>query len=516
MIYGLGTAAGSLANLVLLPLYGHRLSPAEFGRLETLTAAQQVLLILCAAGMGSSLFSLYCDEADPTRRRALAGTALCLVAAAALALAGVAMVAAPWLGAVVLRGAEPEWIRLAAVQASGGAIVLVPLAVLRARGAAIGFVCLSVGQVLATAGLAAVAVAGLHLGVMGVLAAGALVSGVLGLATLVGYGIAGGLKFDRSLIRSLLGLGACHVPSSIAAWVTQLADRYFLLWAAGPAQVGLYGMGYKLGSLPAAAVSQPLALAWPSHLSGLARHEGAHAASAAADGDPEGGAAGEPTGGAAGKSSGGAAGELDSSEREAPNVVERACSTALEYAVAAAAGIGVAAFLFVDLLLSLVAEDAYSGAAPIVSWILAGNVFTAAYPVLLSGINLSGRYGLYPVLTGAGAVTNLGLNALLIPRFGATGAAAATTAAYACQAALAFAVSRALRPIAFPWGRLAALLLIAASAAAAGQSGGYATKAACLAAFAGLTLVWLRLRPSERPAGSAGGWWSAPGGPSAR
>lgn len=479
IIYGLGTAAGSLANFILLPLYGHRLSPSEFGRLETLTAAQQILLVLCAAGLGSSLFSMYCDEDDPDRQRALSGTALCLVAAISLGVGGLAFVLAPLLAAVTLRGADPTWVRLVAVQASGGALVLVPLAVLRARGQAFGFVCLSVGQVLATALLAAYAVAGLGLGVQGVLTAGAVVSGTLGLGTLAWWAIRVGIAFDPTIVRPLLGLGTCHVPSSLAAWITQLADRYLLLWAGGPAQVGLYGMGYKLGSLPAAAVSQPLALAWPAHLGRLAR-EGEAAAS-------------------------------------------RACAIALEYAVASAAVLGVAVYLFVDPLLALVAREAYTGSAPVVAWILAGNLFTAAYPVLLSGINLRGRYRLYPLLTGVGAITNLVLNALLIPRMGAVGAAAATAAAYGSQTALAYLAARALSPIAFPWARVAVLLLLAAATLVAGSvvasiaparfSGeGNAARAALLAAFAGMTLVWLRIRPSAPRSEPADARYPAPGG----
>ncbi len=490
LVYGLGTAAGSLANLVLLPLYGHLFSPAEFGRLETVTAAQQVLLILCAVGMGSSLFSMYCDEDDPGRRRALAGTALCLVAWSALVAASVAVVAAPWLGAVVLRGADPGLIRLAAVQAAGGAIVLVPLAELRARGSAVGFVALSVGHVVATAGLAAWAVAGLHAGVAGAVAAGAVVSGTLGAATLAFYGLTGRVRFTRAHVKPLLGLGACHVPSSIAAWITQLADRYLLLWAAGPAQVGLYGMGYKLGSLPAAAVSGPLGLAWPAHLSRLARNH---------DAAPPGS-------------------DTRHGARSADPIAE-ACGSALEYAVAAAMAISLGAYLFVDQILGLVAKDAYTGAAPVVAWVLLGNVCNAAYPVLLSGINLSGRFGFYPLLTGTGAVTNLALNAVLIPRFGAVGAAAATTAAYACQTALAFALAQTLRPIAFPWRRIGGLAALGATAVLLGRGTAIlgpatenATKAALLAAFAGSGFLLLGVRRSARRTESED-WRPAPGGP---
>ncbi len=469
LIYGAASAAGSVANLLLLPLYGHALAPSEYGRLETLVAAQQILLVFCAGGLGSALFGVACDLEDPADRRRLAAIALRAITWLALGVASLAAVLAPFL-ADLLRGADPWAIRLICLQAAGNAIAVVPLATLRAQGHAMGYAFLSVGQALATAALAALAVAWFGWGVTGILGAGALVGCLIGAGTWIWYGTAlrgksAGAAPDE--LGKLLSLGALHVPSSVAAWVTLLADRYLLLWLAGTAEVGLYAMGCKLGNLASALVVSPLALAWPAHLGRLHR-------------------------------------EADTAG------TGRACAAALETALLWALGIGMAAFLLAPELLALVARSAYRDAAPVVGWIALGNAFAAAYPVLLSGINLAGRYHLYPLLTGVAALANLGLNALLIPRHGAAGAAAATAAAFLCQALLAGWLSQRLRPVPYEWSRLARIGALAAAAALPGVFGApRELRALALAAFlAGA----FGLRPSGRR-GAATGLPPAPGAP---
>jgi len=71
------------------------------------------------------------------------------------------------------------------------------------------------------------------------------------------------------------------------------------------------------------------------------------------------------------------------------------------------------------------------------------------------GLNITKRTQYYPVATIAAAATNIGLNLLLIPRFGIVGAAWANGAAYAVQAALGLRLSQRFYPIAYEWGRIA-------------------------------------------------------------
>ncbi|MBU6430644.1 MAG: oligosaccharide flippase family protein, partial [Cyanobacteria bacterium REEB65] len=181
LVYALGSAIGAGANLFLLGVYGHALPPADFGRLETLSASQQILLILSAGGLGSALFGIYEEQQTDRDRADVAGTALWLVTAIAGAMCLTVWSLAPCI-AERLKGFDAPLIRLIALQAAFGAIGLIPQALHRAESRAAWFVGLSAGQALLTATLATLAVRNLHWGLPGALGAGAIGAGCLALA----------------------------------------------------------------------------------------------------------------------------------------------------------------------------------------------------------------------------------------------------------------------------------------------------------------------------------------------
>ena len=88
------------------------------------------------------------------------------------------------------------------------------------------------------------------------------------------------------------------------------------------------------------------------------------------------------------------------------------------------------------------------------TWTAVGVLFYGVYLLTSIGLNITGRTRFYPVTTAIGAAVNIGLNFLLIPRFGIIGAAWANAAAYALQAALALGFSQRFYPVAYESGRL--------------------------------------------------------------
>ena len=84
-------------------------------------------------------------------------------------------------------------------------------------------------------------------------------------------------------------------------------------------------------------------------------------------------------------------------------------------------------------------------------------LFNGLYFVMLAPLMLDKRTGAVSAATWAGAVMNIALNWLLIPRLGMMGAAWATLAAYAAMAVAVWALGRASRPVPYEWKRLAIL-----------------------------------------------------------
>jgi O-antigen/teichoic acid export membrane protein len=96
------------------------------------------------------------------------------------------------------------------------------------------------------------------------------------------------------------------------------------------------------------------------------------------------------------------------------------------------------------------------------------------------------------------------LNASLVPRFGAEGAAAATFAAHATSAALTYAIAQRLHPMPYRGARLAAVALaglglgVLAAHTARADAAGWLLRAAAVAAFAGV--AWASGLGTERGA----------------
>lgn len=415
VVYGLGSVAGSMVSFLLIPLYTHHLSPAEYGTLEAILATYQIGLILFAWGMASSLYGTYYARCrDEGERRTLVTTAVAMVLAVAGLMAAVGFWAAAPLSAL-LPDLGVSHLRAVIGLAALGAVGLLPLSILRARQKPHLFVAITLSQLLLTVGLNLYHVGMRGMGVDGVLRSMAIVQGGLAIVTLGGVLWKYPWRFSPRLAWTLLSWGGLHLPNSVAAWIIQLTDRYFLLWFTTASQVGVYSLGSKLGMIVMIGLATPFSLAWPAYMYALAEK------------DPEG----------------------------APGVF----SAALTYLMLAASSAFLGLSLFADEILRLIATDSYQGAGEVIPWLVFASVLATAHPVFLTGVNLARRFGFYLLFTGVGAGVNVGLNWLLIPRMGAMGAALAKVASYAAVAAVSYTVAQRLHPIPYDWGRLGKLAL---------------------------------------------------------
>lgn len=425
VIYGLGSVAGSMVSFLLIPLYTHHLSPAEYGQLEAILATYQIGLILFAWGMASSLYGTYFGRCkDDAERRTLVTTAILMVMAVAGAMALLGYALAPRLAAW-LPDLDVAHLRAVIGLAALGAVGLLPLSILRARQKPQLFVALTLSQLVLTVALNLYHVGVLRMGVDGVLRSMALVQGGLALITVGGIFWKYPLRFSPRLAWTLMSWGGLHLPNSIAAWVTQLTDRYFLMWFTTATQVGVYSLGSKLGMIVMVGLATPFSLAWPAYMYSLAEK------------DPEG----------------------------APRIY----AAALTYLMLAASTAFLGLSLFAPEILRLIATDSYQGAGEVIPLLVLASVLATAHPVFLTGVNLARRFGFYLLFTGVGAGVNVGLNWLLIPRMGAMGAALAKVASYAAVAAISYTIAQRLHPIPYDWPRLGKLTVACLAVYLAGQ-----------------------------------------------
>ena len=248
---------------------------------------------------------------------------------------------------------------------------------------------------------------------------------------------------DRARLKEMLGFGAPLILAGMGSMIVQVADRPILAKMTGLAAAGIYGTCYKLGIGMMLLVGM-FDQAWKPFI-------------------------------------------LERADRpDAGAIIARV----LTYFTALAAWALLAIVFFIGPLVTaplfggkpLIHPSFWSG-LPVVPIVTLGYLFNGLYFVMLAPLMLDKRTGAVSAATWAGALVNILLNALLIPRLGMMGAAWATLAAYAVMAAAVWALGRASRPVPYEWTRLAVLAGWTAALWWPGMSAGLPARFLLLAAY---------------------------------
>jgi O-antigen/teichoic acid export membrane protein len=293
-----------------------------------------------------------------------------------------------------------------AVVASLMAIVL---ASFRARERALAFVLLNFLQFVPAMALNVVLVVHYGFGIHGVLW-GNLISGAIALPVGLWVARSNALpRFERRLVKPLLRFGTLLIPVALAAWVIDLSDRYVLRIYADLEQVAVYGVGYKIGMVLQMALVWPFQLAWPAVSFSISRRAG-H---------------------------------------------QESYSKILTYfsAVMALGVLGLS--LGARAGLPTLVGDGYEGAVRVVPWVALAYLWNGVHFCLTPGIHVAEKTRYLPFLSGAAALLNLGLNFLVVPRFGVLGAAWTTSFTFLFLAAATALLAQRVYPVRYEVGRLA-------------------------------------------------------------
>ncbi len=326
------------------------------------------------------------------RRRASVGAALTASLVIALATGALGLLLLLGLSAALsasaLRGVPRGLLLLAGTGLFCGTFATLGSAVVLGAGWVRERSLLSIAGSALSVSLMALLLLGFHLGLLGAVAAGlaapVLVSALL--ATWIGRRVGMTRRVDASLLRSSAVFGLKMHPGLIAYWANLSLDRLVVNYFLGAAAVGLYGVASGLGELlwqlPAA-----MAIALFPRAAGPASSTAAVAARAA---------------------------------RQATALV------ALGAVLLAALSPVIIPALF---------GRAFSGARPALLALLPGVVLFSPGRVLSSYLIAQGRQSALTWSAGLGVALTIGLDFLLIPRWGITGASVASSVAYGCTSA---------------------------------------------------------------------------------
>ncbi len=414
-VYGIGLFVLRAASVVLLPLYTNYLSPAEFGMLEILNRIGEVVVIcLTVNGIRMAVLTFYSQAQEEREREQIAvSVSLFLL----LVMLGCGTLAACFSGFLApLVGIDnPTLLVFGVVTVLIEAFTIMPLAFMQARLQSVRYVCTALTICVCRIGLAVIAVAVLGWGIWGVLASSAVTSSVIGGVLTLRECLKGSFRFNFRRFMEIARFAAPFVPGGLCFFVLHSGDRFFLVRSVGTEELGLYALGYKLAVAVGMFSSSPFHMVWSARM-------------------------------------------YDTFEEpNAPTTVGRIYARIL------------AAFLFVGLglcilqheLITILGSREYAGATAFIGPLVLACFFAKAADLMDSAFYVKRRTGLKPWIALASMLVMLTLYALLIPQFGALGAAYATLGGFVFHAATTYVVSQRVFVVRHEFFRIAGMLALA-------------------------------------------------------
>ena len=382
-IYGLGGLVSRILATLLLPLYTHYLPPGSYGRVEVITAATAVLAIVLQMGISSAFFRFYFDAKEDAARLTVIRTSFWFT----MAMSTVGLVLglvfahsiAHWLGlgdhaSLVRAGAVGVWAQTNYNQLT---------ALFRVEERSVQYAIASVANVLITVCAMVLAVAVFHWGAVGLIVGNFTGTLIVYLALLAYRTEQLGLEFDRDVFRGMQKFGMPLVPSALALWTINFVDREFVIWYKGAAEAGVYSAAVKIAGV-ITFVMVAFRTAWPAFAYSI------------------------------------------DDDRDA----KRTYAYVLTYLLTFASWVSLALGALSPWLVALLTDPRYQRAEKGVALLAFAGAVYAGYTVLAIGSGRARKTQFNWVVTGIGALANVGLNFWLIPKYGMVGAAISTAAAY--------------------------------------------------------------------------------------
>jgi O-antigen/teichoic acid export membrane protein len=419
-VYGLGGIVSKLVGIFLLPIYTRPqyVSQAGFGQVETVMAATALAAIVCQFGLTTAMFRFCWDHREPDARRRTIRTAFTAVLALSTVatLAGAAAVEPISAGLQVSR--ELTLIGLAGLWVTINYAIVTGIYRIEQRPQA--FVAYSLLNIAITVVLSIVLVIPLHMGAAGIMLGNFSGTYITYVLLLWARRDMVGLHVDRPLLRRMLHFSLPLMPSGVALWALNLADRVQVqrltpgTQLERSAQLGTYSAANKiaLGIMLAVSAFQT---AWIPFANLI----------------------------------------IDEGE------AKRTYRAVLSYWSMVMAW-GVVAITAVSApYIHIAMNPQWFGAVPVVPLLMTGSVLFGAYYILNIGVNRSKRTKFTPIVTGTAAAVNIGLNFWMIPRWGILGAGWSTVIGFIVLVILGYRNAQSSYPVAYDFGRVLRVVAVA-------------------------------------------------------
>ncbi|MGM0575124.1 MAG: lipopolysaccharide biosynthesis protein [Myxococcota bacterium] len=408
LVYGLGFVAQRAVSFIMLPIYTRYLSTSDYATVHLLVMSVDVAAIFLSAGVTAGVFRFYFKTDDERTARGVVVAAWTMMQAFHLVGALALYLGSDVIAGLVLKDPGQGYlVALTALSFVLDPCLTLPTLLMQVRQRSGLYTGVSIAKLVLQLALNVLFVVVLEEGVRGILLSTIITYAVLTPFLLAWFFRRTGFPIIKAVYFDLIRFGLPYRVTTAGTFILTYADRYFLVAWHDLDVTGVYSLAYQFGFVLAHLTEAPFFLAWNPQRFRLVRED--------------------------------------------KEVREKAYNRGLLLFSCLVMLVVVGISLFVTPTLHIMSNPEYHGAAVLVPVILAAYAFQGWTKVYEFGIQVSERTSRATIATWIAVVTALIGYALLVPPFGAWGAALATVVAFALRLAAFVWFAQRLWPVAYDW-----------------------------------------------------------------
>lgn len=416
-VYTFGSILQKAAEFLLIPIFTRYLTPKDYGVTGILLSYIGVILPFLIIGLqGYITFIYYQFEKDKEKLKTIIFSIFLFQLFISALVTILFILAGGRIWAVVTNG-EISFNPFAIITiliCFFESINAIPMALYQIQHKAMKYMRLQLGIFSLNVVFSILLVVIFRLGAQGKMLSTLLPYAIIGLYNAVSIFISFfSIKIDFQHIFKGLSYGIPLIPHSLSGWALTAADRMILVNFVSLESIGLYNFGYSVGTAMNVIVNA-INLAWMPHYF-----------------------------------------QVMNKQKDPNSTIIKELS---QYIIAIGA-VCLVGILFNYEVIYYLLPKAYRGATIYIGPILLGYFFVGLNKFAIAPLFFYKKTSLVPLITGASAITNIGLNFLLIPIYGPIASAWVTTFSYLLVCVISFFVGNKLQHANYPFVKYGMFIL---------------------------------------------------------
>ena len=413
-IYLIGLIVNTILRLALLPVYTRFLSTTEYGILALLDTGIEFIRIATAMGVDYSIVRLFHEKEDLKYKQRVMGTGLSFLFLLLIASCIILFPFSRMLTEIILgKSGNIIFFQLALGTMLVGLMRGGVDSYLTTKKRSVFYGLINTGQLFFNATLNICLLVFWNLGVMAMLIGNFVTAITMNIALVLYVVKSNGIFFDKDIIKKMIRLGLPLVPAIAAIAAVHNIDRFFIRVYAGLGEVGLYNLAYQLPFMLNALFIIALEKIWSANtIYKIAE------------------------------------------TKDASFTIGRICTYYMTILTVLMFSLAVSS----DVIIYVLADPKFYAAHQYLPIITLGIWGYSLHTFIKVGVDITKKTYLFPINHISALILNVIMNFILVPKYGAKGAAWATVFTYFSFSLGGFIVYRHCFEIKFEWLRLSKLL----------------------------------------------------------